>query len=378
MLTAPAGRSVAQVPIGRGQGVMTGPATVSPLRIDFLLKIRDKTYVEVQGDAVMKKTAVPVNCLLVLALWASCADAEGPKRPKGSSESAHAAVLRLRSKPTKEKICGGEPVFLQLTISNDGQSVQELSMGLADSLRGDFWKLEIGRNGKLREVDMSSGGWQVRKPKPPSRLASGQKVSDMLTIWMCSESVRSGGRRLVFASPGEYRYLLTMHLRAKPDDPPIVLTSAGKIVVTKGHKDLGRVTAFLAKNLYREETVPFRNRKALESLLEGSAGDSPYRAYLQWLRVRSYLLDGADEKGYDVLEGAGSRHEADVLLKLSEKLLATVSREQAPPIVRDALVAKGILMLLKGKKKEALKLLEDIEAGFPRWRSLSKLQTWAR
>lgn len=123
--------------------------------------------------------------------------------------------------------------------------------------------------------------------------------------------------------------------------------------------------------------VPFRDAEKLDSLLRvANLRDSPCAKYVKWQRVRSYLTDGVAADGNDALESVSSREKtASALLEVCEDLVDSVGRDE-PPILRDALTARGIALAFLGKTAAAREVCDKLEAAFARTDGMVRLREW--
>lgn len=287
-----------------------------------------------------------------------------------------ARPLLLSSTPTKDQILIGEPLFINLLLRNDGkEKLQIRNLRENQGIGQLFMHLQIARgDGDFREIELFQTSRSTIIAPPVASLAAGQVMTDCFTVWFTAYGDILEERGLVFNRPGYYRYRITLWLRVGPERNSHKLTSEGRIKVTGRPKGFSEMVRGLRGIVFDQLVVPYKHVKKLDSLLT-ELEDSPYATYVKWQRIRSYLADGQDERGYNVLEGEQADREAALLLKLSGELLAAGT--DAPPIARDALTMKGIVLLLRRQEDEARKICDQLEAQYPRSQGMGKLRNWA-
>lgn len=298
-----------------------------------------------------------------------------------AQETDDRGLLVLSSEATKKEILPGEPLVVKILIRNGGGQPQALrnlpkGRGLAEL----DWRLRTAqddqpwREVELRRVSTFETYVKERAPSPVT-MAPGEQITDYLTVWFAAYGDVPEERSLVFRRPGVYRYRITLLVKLRADQPLKRLHTEGRINVTGRPKGFSEMVRELRGIMFDDSRVPYRHVQELDSLL-AKLGDSPYAKYVKWMRIRSYLTGGQDERGNNVLEGNDAEEQAALLWKLSEDLLSE-AKGAAPPIVRDALTTKGIVLLVRGRKSEGRKILKELEAKFPRSKGMEKLRTWA-
>jgi hypothetical protein len=164
----------------------------------------------------------------------------------------------------------------------------------------------------------------------------------------------------------------------------------GEINVVKMPRGFTELVTGLRGIMSDNSTVPYQHVEQLDALL-GELEGTQYAKFAKWLRIRSYLLDGSDKTGNNVLEGPEAQKEAALLATLSESLVADAESKERPdaevkesPMLRDALAMKGVLLLIGKRKreapeayKEARKIYEDLVETYGYSRELRRLKIWA-
>jgi hypothetical protein len=300
-------------------------------------------------------------------------------RQEARAQSASPSLLVA---PCTEELLLGEPLFARLALQNTGdQSLALVGLSEATGLSQLVARVEVAPDGGgyrevlLRRVFDLTGHRFNAKPPQPFVLPPGQSISDCFTIWFDARGDVPDERRLVFDRAGAWRFKITLNLDV-PEHGNQRLTAQGEIKVTGRPRGFAEMVRGLRGIVGDDCVVPYRHAKALDQLL-GDLKGSRYAAYVKWLRLRSYLEDGQDESGNDPIEGAKAEAEASALLALSEDLLADQQVKELPPIARDALAAKGIVLLIRGRKSEACEISDGLAKAFPQSKGMAKLRGWA-
>jgi hypothetical protein len=308
----------------------------------------------------------------------------------GAQENAAAGLdeqaLTLSSKPTKDTIRRGEPLFIKVELKNNGAEAQHL-LALSGSSLGEMpWYLEIAEDqGPFRRVELravqGSFGVVPGAPMPLIELKPGKTLTDCLTIWFAATGELPDERSLVFVGGGAYRYRITFMLRADAAAPYQSFPTEGRIRITARPKGFSPFVRGLRGIMFDDVEVSFKDRGKLEALLDDKeVKDSPYADFVKWLRIRSYLRDGILGDN-DILESGGrrARREMALLTELSDDLLKNpAQKDLAPPIWRDAMLARGMVHLFSDRKAEAIETLKQVDAESAEGKESEKLRRWAR
>jgi len=325
---------------------------------------------------------VRASILLAAGFVAMCIPASAQEQQVAPGQAGKGLVFS--AVPTKETILRGEPLFIKVELTNNGDKPERISLLAGDTLSQSEWRLEIakGNDAPFRTIELRSVRELVYKPggsKPLLNLEPGGKLTDCLTMWFANRGDTPDERGLVFRQVGVYRYRMTMLLRSDSRSPYQELTASGRVKVTGRPKGFTPMVRGLRGIMFDEAHVRFRDRQKLEALLEDKeVKDSPYADFVKWLRIRSYLRDGALADN-DILEsgGAPARREMDLLTKLSDDLLKNdMQKDLAPPIWRDAMLARGMVHLVSDRKAEAVETLKQVDAEFPQSKESNKLRGW--
>ena len=322
--------------------------------------VRDGGWRSSAGLLVLLPVVLPGSC------WAQSAGDGGP--------------LAISSTPASPTILVGQPLFMEVVLRNqskESQRLRDLPKGYGFSKLG--WRLQVAESdAPFRDVELRL----IRHSKlplqggiSPVELPPGTAVSDCLTIWFAAHGDIPGERSLVFRSQGRFRYRLVSSINLADQSQKV--TAEGRVKVTGRKRGFSEMVAGLRGIMRDDSRVGYRDAEKLDALLVlANLRGSPYARYVKWQRIRSYLTDGADANGDDPLEDVSSREEtASYLLKLSNDLVGSAGKD-APPVLRDALTAKALVLAARGQETAARELCDKLEAAFARSMGMAKLRQW--
>ena len=277
-----------------------------------------------------------------------------------------ADLLSFTSVPTKERLLVGEPLFLRLSLRSIGdQSLQIDNLAEGEGISGLVGGFEVACEGEVfRVVPLRQIAHRTVRTAPAAVLNAGQAVTGCFTVWFSAYGDIPEERALVFRRGGDYRYRITLLLVlvSGPEKETRALTSEGSANWSGRPRGFSEMVRGLREILSDDSVVRYTHVAVLDSLLTELDG-SPYAKYAKWQRIRSYLVTGIGRDGKTLRTGRDNE-QAERLSALSDDLLFSVKNE-APPVLRDALSMKGICLLIGGREAEARAVCEELEKAFP-------------
>ena len=300
--------------------------------------------------------------------------AEGQAQAQEADENA---VFSLSSVPRREQVYRGEPLFVKVTLRNtSARKVRLVQLPQDDGIGGLSWRLQVAEPGShFRDVELNSAYRSMERPDLPFELNPNEAAVDHLTIWYAASGDVPGERSLVFPRSGVYRYRIAFGV-ALAVGPFQKGAADGTIKVTGRPRGFGATVRTLRETIGDNAAVSYKHAGKLDSLLTELGSSSPYSRYVKWLRIRSYLRGGLNNR---TLAGDRAAREAGsaLLWGLSESLLADAARAREPPIVRDALTMKAIVLIGRGEKTEARELCDKLYKAFAPTPAMKRLRARA-
>lgn len=289
------------------------------------------------------------------------------------------APFTLSCTPTRREIYRGQPLFLEVVLqnqSNQPQQLRDLPQHGANGVSRLDWRLQIAApDGTFRDVVLSGESPARKPPRFAVEVPPGAAIADYLTIWFAAEGEIREELSLVFRagvfrhSGGEFRYRIACSLPLSGDRRQMV-AAEGHVKVTGRERGFSEMVSGLRGIMGADTQVLDPGGKKLDSLL-AALGDSRYAKYVKWLRVRSVLTDG----GSALRPRSTRARNASALVEFCEDLVASVGEDE-PPILRDALAAKGIALAFLGQIEAAREVCGKLEAAFARTAGMAKLKRY--